>query len=317
MRLIFIALLTATFHFSFSQSNRAHGVSYERNDDKSVTFTYNGETSGTTYVVLKFKQLTNSTAPNEIRTNVNGFSGILTTLYPTNSKEHISFSYSYRPIMGDINAKPNHNFKYVLPFKNGKEVMVRHLSFLGERMGGKKPKNWASFQFLVKPNDTVCAIRKGVVVNIIDGNAASNKAEYGYKNKSNSMLVEHDDGTIASYGVLKKNSFMVEVGDMVYPSTPLAIAGTYDKAENSQLRLSIFYLDKVVKDYNFDNRVKETYATRTNLYAYVNPMFVINSDGSGFQNLEKNQAYTSFYNEGLIQAEMTKREKKKYLKRKK
>ena len=38
------------------------------------------------------------------------------------------------------------------------------------------------------------------------------------------MIIEHEDGTLAYYNVLEKNSFMVKVGDIVYPDTPLALS---------------------------------------------------------------------------------------------
>ena len=43
----------------------------------------------------------------------------------------------------------------------------------------------------------------------------------------------NDDGTLAKYVVIKRNSMLVKLGEKVYPSTPIATAGTYDKPENS------------------------------------------------------------------------------------
>ncbi len=306
-----------TFQTSFSQNTDIRKVTYKRNEDKSVTFSFNGETAGTTYVILKLSQLSNTTTPEVVRRSVRGFSGTLVTLFPDNKDQHISFSYSYRMLTGDIDAKPDRAFKYVLPFKKGKEVRVKHLGFLGKKLGGKTPKNFAAFQFLANENDTVCAIRKGVVVRIKDGYNSSKDGEFSYKSQANSILIEHEDGTMASYQVLKRGSFMVKVGDVVYPSTPLAIAGTYDKTENSQVRISVYYLDDIIRHYDFDSRGEESFAKSTHLNAYVNPLFIVNSDGSGLLNLNNNEAYTSFYTDDIIQSEMTKREKKRCLKKRK
>ena len=303
--------------FIYIQS-QTRGVTYERNEDKSVTFTYFKNTPGSVYAILKFKQLTNANS-DEIRRTIKGYGGRMLTLSPVNQKENIGFSYSSRSIIGNIEAEPDFQFKYVLPFKNEKEVKVRKLSYLGKRFGNSEPKNWTSFQFLTKLNDTVCAIRKGVVIRIKDEAIIeeNDKLEYGYRNKVSSVLIEHDDGTLASYDVLKKDSFMVTVGDIVFPSTALALAGTYDKDNNSQIRLSVYYLDKTMRDYDFDERDKVSYGKQKHIYAYVNPKFYVNLDKSELMNLKANKSYKAFLDESIIQFEMSKREKKRWMKLKK
>ncbi|MEW4923910.1 hypothetical protein [Algibacter sp. 2305UL17-15] len=97
-----------------------------------------------------------------------------------------------------------------------------------------------------------------------------------------------------------------------YPSTPLAIAGTYDKKENSQLRFSIYYLDDIVKDLDFDEKGKETLGNRTHIYAYINPLFLVNENE--VLKLENNKTYTAACTNEIIKVEMRKREKKRWLK---
>ena len=308
---VFLFVLFVGSQLIFSQTKK---VVYERNDDKSVTFSYTSDIPGSVYVILKFSQLINATS-RVVKETIKGYGGQLVTLQPDNSKSSIGFSYSYRTLRGNVDAKPDTAFKYVLPFKNNRSVKVRDLSYLGKRFGDSEPKNWRSFQFLAQPNDTVYAIRKGLVVSITDNAKADSdkRKEYGYRNKSNRMIIEHEDGTLASYSVLKKGSFMVNIGDTVYPSAPLAIAGSYDKKENSQLRLSIYYLDDIVKDLDFDEKSKERFGSRTHIYAYVNPMFLVNENN--FLNLEKNETYKAICSDDIIEEEMSKREKKRWLKK--
>lgn len=293
---------------------RTEGVLYERNDDKSIDFNYAKSTPGSIYVILKFKQLTNTTSE-IIKKTISGYGGPLTTLLPNNLNESIGFSYSYRILSGNIDAKPDYNFKYILPFKTERRIKVRNLSYLGKKFGGSEPKNWRSLQFLTKPNDTVYAVRKGIVVSVKDGfKSETGVKEYNYKNKSNYLIIEHEDGTRARYGVLKNNKIMVKVGDEVYPSAPIAIAGSYDNEDNSQLRLTIYYLDKNVKTLDFDEKKKETLGSRTHLYAYIDPLFIVNSDEA--IKLKPNETYTAFCNNEVIEEEMTKRELKKWKKNK-
>ena len=307
-------LLLVLFQFTNAQV-RTDKVEYERNDDKSIDFTYSKATLGSTYVILKFKDLTNATS-NTVKKTITGYGGSLVTLRPLNSNERIGFSYSYRIVRGNVDAKPDFDFKYILPVKYKKSIKVRNLNYLGKRFGGTEPKNWKSFQFLTEPNDTIYAVRKGVVIRAKDNyKSGKGSKEYGYKSKANYIIIEHEDGTMANYSVLKNNSIMVNVGDTVYPSAPLAVSGTYDKEENSQLRLSIYYLDEIVKDLDFDEKSKETLGNRTHLNAYVNPFFIVNSNQT--IQLEKNKTYTALCNNEIIENEMSKRELRKWKKNKK
>tara|TARA_R110000868_G_scaffold61955_1_gene187739 strand:- start:600 stop:1541 length:942 start_codon:yes stop_codon:yes gene_type:complete len=285
-------------------------IKSERNPDNSVTFSYTKKSPGSTYIILKFKELTN-TSSSTIRRTINGRSGRLTTLKPMDPKSGIGFSYSYTFIDGNSRAKPETDFKYILPFKDGKKITVRTLNYLGKKFGNTEPKNWASFQFLAEPNDTVYASRKGMVVKIVDEFNSDLTAEYNFKNKSNYIIIEHEDGTLARYGVLKKNSIMVKLGSKVYPLTPLAIAGSYDKPENSQLRFSVYYLDPDILELNNN---KSTLKNQKHYYIYVNPLFYNGEDDSTTK-LIPNNDYITFCNNAIIEAEMTKREKKKILKK--
>lgn len=302
-----VAFFLVCLTFGYSQV-KSKGVKYDRNSDKSVTFRYENDIPGSVFVILKFSDLTNASY-GTVKKTITGYLDELVTLHPNRPNENIGFSYSYRTIMGNANAKPDTTFIYALPFKDGKSVKVKNLNYLGTRFGNTEPKNWRSFQFLAQPNDTVYAVRKGMVIKIVDNNHSDETKEYSYNSKSNSVYIEHEDGTLAKYDVLKNNSVFVKLGDVVYPSNPLAIAGTYDLEENSQLRLSIYYLDAVVKDMDFDEKNKEEFGNRTHMYAYIDPLFCVY--GNDKLKLAANETYMSVRNDALVEAEMSKREKKR------
>ncbi|WP_405564223.1 peptidoglycan DD-metalloendopeptidase family protein [Polaribacter sp. Asnod6-C07] len=294
------------YNFIFSQS-----ISYKRNDDKSITFNYSSDVPGSVLIILTFTSLENASA-SVIKKTLKGYGGQIYTLNPLNSDESINFSYRSKIFYGDVKSEPEETFKYILPFKKGEKVKVRNLNFLGKKFGNSAPKNWKSWQFLTKLNDTVLAIRKGVVLSVSDEEKSDNTKKYGYKSKSNSIKIEHKDGTIATYSVLKENSIMVNVGDIVYPSAPIALAGSYDSDENSQVRLSIYYLDKKILNYDFNKRKDENLKNRTHLYSYINPYFYT-LDGNSTK-LEANTFYTGSFDNTVIELEMTKREKRKWKK---
>lgn len=308
---VFILLLILCTNIGFSQT-KTREITYQKNKDKSITFYYSSYNPSSVLLILTFNQLTN-TSSKIIKKNITGYGGEIVTLHPIDSKQSINFSYSYRILLGNIEAKPDFNFKYILPFKKGKKIKVRNLSYLGKKFGNTAPKNWKSFQFLTKPNDTVLAIRKGIVVSVSDGIKAGKIDQFSYKSKVNSIIIEHQDGTFARYSVLKEKSSLVNIGDTVYPSTPIAIGGSYDLDENSQLRLSIFYLDKKILNYDFSKRKNENLKNRTHLNSYVDPIFY--TDEGQFSKLKRNTSYSATFNNSIIELEMNKREKRKWKKK--
>ncbi|AXT18967.1 M23 family metallopeptidase [Flavobacteriaceae bacterium AU392] len=306
-----ITFFTSLFCFiNIYGQQKSIEITSKRNDDNSVTLNFKKMNPGSTYVIISFKRLANTNSRSVVQRTIKGRSGNVLTLKPINDKNGIEYSYSYTYMDGDHKPKPDENFKYVLPFKNKEKVEVRNLSYLGKRFGNTEPKNWKAFQFLVTSGDTIYASRKGIVVKIENDLNSDNTQEYSFKSKANYIIVEHKDGTLARYGVLKKNSIMVKLGDKVYPSMPIAIAGSYDKPENSQLRFTVYYLDKGNLE-SYD-RSKENLSNQRHFYAHIDPFFYVN-DGQIIK-LTAGNTYSTILNKEIIELEMTKREKKKLAK---
>lgn len=286
-----------------SQNNSVE-ITTERNKDQSIDFFYEKNDFGSFFLNLTFNQLENAT-PTSYKGNLNAYSGKFFSIRPLNSNSSIGFSYKYTWIRGILNPKIDTGFVYLLPVAKGKTVKALHHSNIDKKyFGGVEPKNWKSFQFDVEPGDTVFSARKGLVVEVNDGIDPDSSVSVSYCTKSNSILIEHEDGTLASYYVLKKSSLMVKPGQVVYPHTPLALAGTYDVESNSQIRFYVYYL----VEENLEKPDKITFATKKNYYAFVNPLFYT-SEGNVC--LEARQDYTSDFKEEHILKELTKREKKK------
>jgi len=286
-----------------SQNNSVE-ITTERNKDQSIDFFYEKNDFGSFFLNLTFNQLENAT-PTSYKGNLNAYSGKFFSIRPLNSNSSIGFSYKYTWIRGILNPKIDTSFVYLLPVAKGKTVKALHHSNIDKKyFGGVEPKNWKSFQFDVEPGDTVFSARKGLVVEVNDGIDPDSSVSVSYCTKSNSILIEHEDGTLASYYVLKKSSLMVKPGQVVYPHTPLALAGTYDVESNSQIRFYVYYL----VEENLEKPDKITFATKKNYYAFVNPLFYT-SEGNVC--LEARQDYTSDFKEEHILKELTKREKKK------
>lgn len=279
-------------------------ITSERNKDQSVDFFYEKNDFGSFFLNLTFDQLENA-APTSYKGSLNAFRGKFLSIRPISSNSSIGFSYKYTWIRGVLNPKIDTGFVYLLPAAKGKTVKaLHHLNMNKRYFGGVEPKNWKSFQFDVEPEDTVFSARKGLVVEVKDGIDPDSTVSVSYSNKSNSILIEHEDGTLASYYVLKKGSLMVKPGQIVNPHTPLALAGTYDVESNSQIRFYVYYL----VEGNLEKSEKSSFATKKNYYAFVNPLFYT-SEGNVC--LEASKDYTSDFKEEHILKELSKREKKK------
>ena len=114
-------------------------VDYVINNDKSVSFNYKKNRPGSYFLILEFNSL-NNTRANTFKRVINGSSGSLTKLKPTNPDEGIGFRYSFKYYKGNLNSKINYDYPYILPFDKGKTNFANELYSL-ENAYLKKEKN--------------------------------------------------------------------------------------------------------------------------------------------------------------------------------
>lgn len=173
--------------------------------------------------------------------------------------------------------------------------------------GSAKPKDWVSYLFIVSEGDTAFAARKGMVVEVNSDKDYRTDVEVSYQSSVNSVLIEHEDGTLARYEGVSKSGMLVEEGQDVYPGTPLGTIAKYDKREQGQLRFSLYYLDFV----NPGEQASQTMKDKINYYAYIEPIFLT---ADGIQKLETGKSYEADITDELLMKEFTKRDKKKFFK---
>ena len=110
---------------------------------------------------------------------------------------------------------------YELPFKNGKRYKIIQ-GFKGTFTHSSEQSLYA-IDFKMPIGDTIVAARSGIVIRTVD-----HFTEHGGKSlrdKSNQILIYHDDGTIAYYVHLDTNGVLVEVGDQVEAGDAIGISG--------------------------------------------------------------------------------------------
>ncbi|SKB65142.1 Peptidase family M23 [Sphingobacterium nematocida] len=279
-------------------------VTSKRNDDKSVDLHFEKDDPGTMTVNLKFKSISNSSTPTNI-CRAEGYSGTLLTLRPMNKDSGIDLSYSYRYIRGRLMPKFDKTFVYALPFRAGTEVYAREASFLSARyFGNTTPDDWKVYHFYTTDQQEVTASRKGVVVEIVDRHEDVMLEDKEYSSSTNSITIEHKDGTLLKYDGLSKGSIQVEAGETVFPGQ---VIGSNVKRGNHGYFVSfmLMYLKSAELDANQGKNITNS----TSFYGFITPLFDIGSEAAI---LTKDKKYMASISPDLMSKEMSKKELKNY-----
>jgi len=306
-KIIFLILFVINLNL-FAQ-NQNITINRTVKEDKSIELNFEKILPGSYYIVMEFNQV-NNCYTNEYAGLVNGHSGRLLSLKPINPEQGISYSMKYSSIMGVPNPKVDSLFQYALPFKIGKKLKIYEASNIGEKyFGAEKPANWKSYVVQLKSPDTIFSMRKGIVVKLTDEYQDDASITKRYTSKRNSIVIEHDDGTFAEYKGFKKNSFKVQLGQTVYPQTQLGIVEIFNKSENNyRLDFCIYYLFDLK---GFGNDEKQSLKNNGNRYKFLTPSFFTSE---GLKTIVSSNEYTAAFNELILLQEMTRSEKKKYVK---
>ncbi|MGF1926110.1 MAG: hypothetical protein ACQUHE_18195, partial [Bacteroidia bacterium] len=265
-------LLTFLLSSSFSPTQaqqRALTLETKTNSNRSVDFNYQKTDPGSYTVVVNFTTLTNAYRPGSSFT-ASEYSGRLFSLTPTNKEQGIGFGYSVSYIRGKLKPKYDPNFIYLLPYKDEAKVQVSESTFLGATyFGDTTPDDWKSLRFYTTEQDSVTAIRKGVVVDIKDLHESLDESNVAYTSKTNELIIEHTDGTLATYRGFKKGSFAVKLGQTVFPGMALGLNSKYDKNGKYNVSIMVTYL----KAADFENK-STSLSKGKSFYGFVNPHFI-------------------------------------------
>ncbi|MBK0383566.1 M23 family metallopeptidase [Pedobacter sp. SD-b] len=272
-----------------------------RNLDKSIDFNFDKADPGTFTILLTFKNLENAT-PVGSEIVISGYSGKFYTLKPDNANQDISFSFSCTYVRGKTDCEIQSDFLYLLPYKNGTKVKMNEaINLEAKYFGNTKPDDWKSYFFLTEKEDTVTAIRRGLVVEI-KNDFENQESNVVFTSNTNSIIVEHADGTFARYGHLKKGSILVKVGQTVYPANSLGL----NTKGNSSYKSSLTIMYLVSND--LQTVKTQNLKTYKSVYGYVTPQFATQDHNNLV--LKPNEVYTAFSTPDMIRKEMNKKELK-------
>ena len=288
-----------------SGQDKSLKVTCVRNNQDGYDFNYEKYEEGTFVVIVRLNDPVN-TSEHEYKQEVKSTSGLLFSVSPMIKNIPVSFStYNTTYYRGRLNSKTDSTFVYALPYKKGNTFSVAYLSDLGKSFGNLSTKNFKSFEFTSKECDTICAIRKGVVVSVIDKYEMDTTLSKSYTSNVNSILVEHPDGTFASYTGFKKGAIAVAEGQTVFPYTPLGLLSYYDSRKTYSLRLMVYFWSETPSVHEEDQPV--TLKTRKDYHEYVDPWFL---SVKGVTKLQNHKSYAADFSRFILEQEMTKKELK-------
>jgi hypothetical protein len=300
MKKLFILLATMVFAAVSAGAQQPLDISSGYDDQGNAMIGAELRDNGIYTVTLKFDDVVNFNTVRVRQFRVSS-SGTLVSLKPVDPYKSSNHRIGWTWVYGSVDPKKvDPEFVYRLPFSTAKDRQAHELYNFVERHWGKDDHNvdFTSFQFTMNRGDTIYAARKGTVIRVVDKHEpVRDLGTITMDTQANELYVEHADGTIARYGVLEKGSICVKQGDVVFPCTPVGLAGTFD-GEIYQLRLSLYYqTDNMREIVELDNY--------NIVYHYIDPVF---ATSKGETQLTEGILYTPVVSDELTQREMTKRE---------
>lgn len=287
-------------------------VSYEYNDDNSIDINYTKDIPGSYYIKITFDRLENTNENSVVERVVNMTSGTLITLKPVNTDQGVGMGYHWTYMLGNHKAKVDRDFSYILPFKLGEKIKVHRTKTFVNEYSDKKQVNTQGdadkyfFAVSQQKADTVFCMRKGQVIEIQDSYESNANVKKVLTDRRNLIMVEHEDGTLATYQGFDGRFIFPELGQIVYPQMPLGVLEEFYNGDYV-LSFSVSYLSSVEASYD-DADFKEE-----NMSPYASIPLYFYTDKGSYQIIDNNE-YEVCCTEELLTKEFTRRERKKYAK---
>ena len=128
-------------------------------------------------------------------------------------------------------------YNYGLPFLKQKRYKV--LQGQNTQFTHKGDFSRYAIDFKMNIGQTVCAIREGVVVKVIDNYKEGGKSKK-YRPYANLIIIYHSDGTFAQYVHLKHKGSLVKVGDTVQKGEAIAYSGNTGMSTQPHLHFAVY-----------------------------------------------------------------------------
>lgn len=245
------------------------------------------------YLHINFADLENTTF-NEtlpyVKKVAPGFNSLF-TLQRDIDAEIPRFNYDIETFRSNPTADVDLDFPYLIPLKEGKSVSVFDVKNIDGFWGNDTPDSWFASGFKAGRGDAVFASRNGIVTELV-GETRTGESRFWYHTFTNSITLLQPDGTLICYHGVKCNPEQLAVGQKVFAGQKIGELSN----KNGELIVLIYH------DSLFTQKL-----------SFIIPQFVVNNNGDT-EILNVVSPYTVFHPQAIRGLEMTKHEKRKYLK---
>ena len=150
-------------------------------------------------------------------------------------QQQIQFQTFFNATVGRINAQYDNAYLYALPYARGESYRLTQ-GFNGGHT--HKDQSAYALDFKMDEGTRIHAMREGIVVALEE-----KQTEHGnspaFAEKSNHIIIQHDDGTMAMYGHLQPNGVKVRLGQKVYKHAFIGLSGNTGYSSGPHLHVHI------------------------------------------------------------------------------
>jgi len=155
---------------------------------------------------------------------------------PASFASHLQNGLDYTFILGDPNAVHDDTYRYSLPFPRGKSYRLTQGNNTSFTHNDRISKY--AFDFSMPIGSSVTAARGGSVGYVVERFSKGGE-DSTYFDKSNRIMLCHDDGTVAVYAHLKHKGSLVNVGDEVFAGQPIGLSGNTGFTTSPHLHFTV------------------------------------------------------------------------------
>ncbi len=156
-------------------------------------------------------------------------------LFSLKSNEKIEPIFYLETFIGDPFYASADSFIYTLPYLNNNEFFV--YQGYNSNFTHKGSASYA-IDFSMPMGTPICAVREGIVYNVVDNNSKSGLSSY-YTKFTNFISIYHPDGTYSIYAHIKYKGSLVRIGEKVKTGQVIGYSGNTGRASGPHLHLQI------------------------------------------------------------------------------
>lgn len=150
----------------------------------------------------------------------------------TQVKESLEFTF----MLGNPNIVHDDEYEYNLPFPRGESYMLtqgNNTSFTHNDITSRY-----AFDFAMPEGSYIAAARGGVVAYVVEDHKVGGE-DINLLEKSNRIMICHDDGTVGAYAHLQYKGALVEVGDPVFAGQVIGLSGNTGFTTSPHLHFTV------------------------------------------------------------------------------